>query len=154
MEALLESLHQIGLAEWLRYSRWGYASTNAAHILSLALLVGAIAAFDLRLVGLWRDIPLDTLRRVLVPVAATGLALTAITGFLLFLPRAPEYAELPLFLIKMGLVAVATIHAVGRRLGTPLDELGTGRQRMIGISSLMMWIVVLVCGRMIAFVAD
>ena len=42
MDAFAASLEGLALAEWLRYSRWGYAAINATHILGLALLVGSI----------------------------------------------------------------------------------------------------------------
>ena len=41
----------------------------------MALLLGAIAVLDLRLLGLWRGTPVGALARATVPVAGAGLAL-------------------------------------------------------------------------------
>ena len=45
---------------------------NLAHLLGVALLVGAIAALDLRLLGFWPDTPVASLARITVPVAGAG----------------------------------------------------------------------------------
>ena len=80
MEALLAGLEATTVAQTLRTSRWLYAATNTAHIFGIALLVGAIVPLDLRLLGWWPDVPRQKLVRVLVPVAATGLALAVVAG--------------------------------------------------------------------------
>jgi hypothetical protein len=154
VEALLEALYGSTLAEWMRHSRWGYASVNAVHILGFSLLVGAIATLDLRLLGAWRTTPLEPLSRVLVPVAVTGLAVAAIAGALLFITRAVEYAAVTLFLVKMSLVAAGVVHALSVHAGTGLGGIGPSRRRLSGAVSLSIWLSVLVCGRMLAFVTD
>ncbi len=154
MEALLDALYGSALAEWLRFSRWGYASVNAAHILGLSLLVGSIVPLDLRLAGAWRNAPLEVLARVLVPTAAGGLALALVTGSLLFVTRAPEYAALPLFLVKMALVAFGAAHALVVHATRALLHAGAEARRRIGLVSMATWVTVLVCGRLLAFVGD
>ncbi len=150
MSALLDALYHSGLAEWLRDARWGYALVNASHIFGIALLIGAIVPLNLRLLGCWRSMPLEALARVLVPVATTGLALAVATGSMLFVSRAPEYAALGLFRIKMALLFAAVLHALWIRLGgwrRSFDQL-----RAIGLFSLLVWPAVLLCGRLLAFV--
>lgn len=152
MEVLLDALYASAPAEWLRWSRWGYASVNAAHILAFSLLVGSIFTLDLKLLGAWRRVDLATLVPVLVPVAATGLALAMTTGALLFITRAGEYAALPVFLAKMALVAVGTVHAIVVHLGPGLGALSAAKRRAVGAVSMAVWTSVLVLGRMLAFV--
>ncbi len=154
LDALLVAVEASAPAEWLRYSRWGYAGVNAAHILGLSLLVGSIAPLDLKLAGAWRQVPLDALARVLVPVAATGLVLALVTGVALFSIRATEYAALPLFLLKMVLVAAGGVHALAVHAGRGLLAASDPARRRIGLTSLVLWLGILVCGRLLAFVAD
>ena len=97
MEPVLDALVASAPAQWLRFSRWGYAAVNTTHVFGIALLVGAILPLDLRLIGLWRSVALEPLARVLVPVAATGLLLAVSTGAFLFITRATEYAAIELF---------------------------------------------------------
>ncbi len=152
MEALAIALEGLALVEWLRYSRWSYALLNAAHLLGLSLLIGAGVVLDLRLMGLWRAIPLGQAYRMLAPVAASGLGVAVITGVGLFSVRATEYAELTLFFIKLGLVILGAGFAVVVHLRCKLERISLEHQRLIGIVSLTIWLSVLISGRLLAFV--
>lgn len=152
MPSLLEALGSSALAEWLRFSRWAYAAVNATHILGIALLVGAIVPLDLRLLGVWRSVPLRPLERVLVPMAAIGLGIAVAAGALLFLARPARYAALDIFLAKMTLVALGTVNAMRLRLGPALADLPPTQMRLAGLVSLACWLAALALGRLIAFV--
>ena len=156
MEALLAALENTDVAQALRVSRWGYAAVNAAHILGIALLVGAIVPLHLRFLGAWPGTPRPVLVRVLVPVAAAGLALAALAGVLLFSVRAREYADIGFLQVKLVLVAVATLSALAlhRAHGFLLD--GASDRRLAGhaAGALVCWIGARVCGRLIAFAGD
>jgi hypothetical protein len=154
VEALLDALVASAPAQWLRFSRWGYAAVNTTHVLGIALLVGAILPLDFRLLGLWRSVALEPLARVLVPVAATGLLLAITTGAFLFITRATEYAALDLFLVKVALIATGAIHALSLHLGSRLRHASDARLRAAGVASLSIWLTALVCGRLLAFVGD
>ena len=156
MEAFLAALEATPVAQYLRGARWGYAGVNAAHILGIALLVGAILPLNLRLLGAWPGVPLAPLTRVLVPVAAAGLGLAVATGALLFSVRAREYADLgvvqlKLVLVALGAAAAVLLHALyGQRLE------GASRARLAAHAavSTTCWLGALLCGRLIAFIAD
>lgn len=152
MEAFATALEGLALAEWLRYSRWGYAAVNAAHILGISLLVGAVVTLDLRLLGLWRSIELGPLYRVLSSVAATGLIVAIASGLLLFSVRATEYALLELFYLKLALIAAGAGLAAAMHFGLDIKHSSRERQRLAGALSLLIWPAVLVCGRLLAFV--
>lgn len=153
MDGLLTGLSQSDIATYLRFSRWGYAAVNTTHVFGIALLVGATVPLDLRLMGAWPRIAHRELARVLVPVAAAGLAIAVTTGLMLFSVRAGEYGGLSVFWVKMALLALGSASALlahlrfGRWLGT-----ASRRQLFrIGAVSLICWLGVLVAGRMIAF---
>ena len=156
MDAFLVAVEGLGIAQTLRVSRWGYAVTNATHILGIALLIGAIVPLQLRFLGLWSSVPWQALVRVLAPVAATGLAIALIAGFLLFTVRAREYAGIGFLQAKLVFVAVGTLSAVAlhRAHGFLLDSAPNARLVGHAIVSLTCWIGALVCGRMIAFAGD
>jgi hypothetical protein len=154
MDALLDALVASAPAQWLRFSRWGYAAVNTTHVFGITLLVGAILPLDLRLLGVWRSVALEPLARVLVPVAATGLLLAVATGTFLFITRAPEYAALDLFLVKVALIAAGAVHALSLHLGSRLQNASPARLRAAGATSLSLWLAALVCGRLLAFIDD
>ncbi|SFI42852.1 hypothetical protein [Albimonas pacifica] len=139
-------------AEAMRSGRWLYAWVSAAHVAGLALLVGAIAPLDLRLIGLRRDLPLAPLAALLVPAAATGLALALVSGALLFLAAPADYAAQPLFWGKLALVALGAGSALAMHLGPGLALASPASLRRAGAISLACWAPALVAGRMLAFV--
>ncbi len=54
---LLQALGDTGLASWLRRPGPAYPLAIAAHILSLGLRIGSIVVVDLRLLGMFRRVP-------------------------------------------------------------------------------------------------
>nr|WP_267955416.1 hypothetical protein [Halomonas ethanolica] len=149
---MLTSLADTALAEWVRLSRWGYAAINALHVLGIALLIGAIVALDLRLLGWRKRLPLHELGRLLQPVAIAGLLLAMVTGALLFLADPSGYAAMPLFVLKLALIALAIANALLLNLGPGLANATPRRLRVAGLLSLLLWPTVLLAGRMLAFV--
>ena len=154
MESVFAALEATGVAQALRFSRWGYAAVNTAHVLGIALLVGASVSLNLRLLGLWRE-RLETAAVVplLSSVAAAGLALAAIAGVLLFSVRATEYAVLPVLWVKLGLVAAGAASALLAHIAYGRDLSGAGRAARVRVAamSLACWLGALVSGRLIAF---
>lgn len=151
MEALAEILAATEIGQWMRNGRWIYATVSGLHVLGIALLVGAIASLDLRLIGLWPELPVATLGRVLVPVAITGLALAMMAGMLLFLAAPGDYLRMRLFLVKLMLIALGAGHALWFHAGKGFDRPPAALRR-VGLTSLVIWLGVLTCGRMLAFV--
>ncbi|MGF1553891.1 MAG: DUF2214 domain-containing protein [Paracoccaceae bacterium] len=150
----LAGLENSLIAQALRSSRWSYAGANAAHILSIALLVGSVLPLDLRLIGAWPRIDRHALARVLVPTAGLGLALALATGASLFTVRAGDYVGLTLLYVKLSIVAFGAALAIllHVRAGWWLDGATPGQARAHGALSIACWLGALVCGRFIAYV--
>ena len=151
MDRLFDLLAQMPISEYLRDARWGYASVNAAHILSLATLVGSVLVLDLKLIGLWHREPFEPFIRVLPPVAAAGLLFAVLTGLLLFSVRPADYAANTFFQIKLALIAAGTLAALGSHFSGLLKRANIGWLRGLGLFSLTCWIGALFCGRFIAY---
>ncbi|WP_445398454.1 hypothetical protein [Zobellella sp. An-6] len=155
----LVALEATALAGALRNSVWVYPLVNAAHILGVALLVGAIVPLDLRLLGAWRSVALAPLWRVLTRTAGAGLALAIVCGSLLFITRATEYAASGLFISKMAVVAMGTANALALRWVRPVDPerilpagaKPPGRVRLAGGVSLAAWLTALTLGRLVGY---
>lgn len=156
MTEVLAALESTPLAEALRVSRWGYAAVNGAHILGIALLVGAIVPLNLRMLGFWGGVSRPALTRVLVPVAAAGLALAVAMGLILFSIRAREYAGVGFLQIKLTLVAVGVLSALAlhRAHGFTLESASETRLAGHAALSLACWLGALACGRLIAFAGE
>ncbi len=149
------------LAEWpvaaaLRRSPLLYPLVNAAHILAIGLLVGAIFTLDLRVLGAFGRAPLAALGPPLVRVAATGLGLALLTGFLLFSVRPLDYAANPAFLTKLGLITAGLLNVLVHRLGAGWRRALAGGPieasvRAAAALSLLIWLCAVLAGRWIAF---
>jgi hypothetical protein len=145
------------LARTLKAGPWLYPLVNLAHLLGIALLVGAIATLDLRLVGFWPDTSIASLSRTTVPVAATGLALGILTGPALFAVRATEYMENPFLWAKFGAVALgianlAALHgSAAWRSNDGESPRFRSRLALAGAVSLAAWFAAVTAGRMIAY---
>ena len=145
------------LAQLLKAGPWVYPLVNLAHVLGIALLVGAIAVLDLRLVGLWPGVPVSALGRAAVPVAGAGLALALATGPALFAVRATEYVANPFLWAKFGAVAVALANLAalhGSAAWRDAERGGSRHARRLafaGAVSLAAWLAAVSAGRMIAY---
>lgn len=137
----------------LKFSPYGYAMANLAHVLGIALLVGAIVPMDLRLLGVRRDLDLSALTRLLAPVAALGLLIAVSAGLVLFSVRAQHYVNVTIFGWKLALIATGALLAIifHLRAGLWLDRATRGQEVFHGVTSLLCWLGALSAGRMIAY---
>lgn len=155
---LLEMIERSPVGEAMRSSLWLFPAVETLHILGFSLLIGSIAAYDLRLLMAKPLLPADHLGRLLLPVAVTGFLIAVPAGLLLFTSEATAFAENPMFWIKMGLLAVGLVNIVvfhngiGRHMESWADLRPPPAARVAGAVSLIAWIGVLICGRLIAYV--
>jgi hypothetical protein len=138
---------------------WTYGVVNLAHILGVSSLFGSVLLLDLRLLGLWRRVPIAILAGPTVPVAAAGFALAAASGVCLLATNATEYRGNPFLLIKFPAIALGLLNVVvlnrlpvwrTRRLREPTAH--ERRQLTIaGGLSLASWLTAVAAGRMIGY---
>ncbi|WP_077962096.1 DUF6644 family protein [Ensifer adhaerens] len=145
------------VAALLRRSALLYLVVNAAHILAIGLLIGAIVPLDLRLLGLVGQAPVDVLGPFLARAAAIGLAMAIVTGLCLFSVRPAAYLANPAFLTKLVLLALGTLNAMSVRLSTAWLAAATSgvvdqRLRVQALASLTIWLGAVLAGRWIGFV--
>ena len=139
-------------ATWAAESSWAYPAANVVHLLGLVLLLGGIGLVDLRLIGAFRRLPLNALAHALTPLALLGLGLLTASGATMFAADTAVAAN-ETFRTKLLLVGLALANAAAFRFrfrdGTP--EPTPAAARLIGAASLLAWLAVAYCGRMIAY---
>lgn len=149
---MLEAIGEWPGASWLRQSATAYLFTNAAHILGIAGVIGAILPLDLRLLGFLRKFPVEVLAPFLVRCAAVGLGLALLTGAWLFSTKPDEYLANAAFRWKLALLALALVNVAFQHWGTRGGlELSPAVRARAGLS-LCLWVSVLVAGRWIGFI--
>lgn len=154
MTELWSAVQASDVATWISHSRWGYAGIATTHVLAIGVLIGSILTLDLRLIGLARWLEPQSLARLVVPVAGAALALAMVSGGLLFVGRAGEYAAFATFRIKLALLvcALAVLCVAHWRYGLWLQRADARACVRVGVASMVLWCAVAVSGRMIAFV--
>ena len=141
----------------LMETAWGWPIVESVHFIGLTLLFGSIAAWDLRLLGVAKEVPSIAFHR-LVPYAVAGFAINAASGMFFLMTTPNQYIYNPAFHLKMLCVALAganvlvfylTIFRGIARRGP--GARGLAFARFSGLASLVLWCIVIVCGRMITF---
>ena len=140
-------------------SLWTYPIVNLAHILGIASLFGATLIMDLRLLGVWRRVPLAPLTDATVPVAKAGFVVAATTGVALLATKATEYDGNPYLLIKfaaiaLGLVNVFVLNLLPAWRARRERELSQAEGRWLAVmggTSLACWLAAVTAGRLIAY---
>lgn len=158
-EGLWKVLAETPLSLALRESTWAYPILETVHIAGVALVFGSILAFDLRVLGRQRSLPLDTLGRHLLPWVWAGFFINAVSGVLLFVSNPVEFAANPALIAKLGLIAVAGLNALYFQWRvTPLmagwntHVEAPAAARVSAVFSIALWLAVITAGRMMAYV--
>ena len=140
----------------LQESGTAYLFVNAAHIIGIALLIGAVLPLDLRLLGCFQTVSVSVIGPFLSRVATTGAIWTILTGLWLFSVKPSEYLANTAFLTKMALLAVAIGNVALQHQGRDFRLAFQGgeirpRVRILAAFSAVMWLSVLLAGRWIGF---
>ena len=146
------------LGQAMRQWLWLYPSVEIVHITGIALLVGSIAILDLRLLGLSRSLPVRRLAAHILPWSIASFALIVPSGLAMFVAHAGDLISNPVFAVKMCLILLAganagVLHAgVFRSAGQwDVDVMPPLAARVAAGASLLLWISVIACGRLLAY---
>lgn len=152
--------------EWMKNSSWLgiigttygsiYATVEAVHLLSLAVIGGTVLAADLRLLGIiFKDIPSETLTRGTHKVFRNALICALATGVFCAAGVADKVYYMPVFWIKMlALFAgMGFVFFIKQPLlnTVPHDEINPWTIRLLAITSILVWFTVAATGRWIGF---
>jgi len=159
LEAFFQWLHDTSFAETIRASPLLFPWVESVHVLAITLVVGSIAAVDLRLLGLAsRSRPITQLTRDILPLTWVAFAIAVLTGVTLFASNAVEYAQNGPMRFKMLLLLIAGMnmlmfHLVTYRSVGVWDEAPRTpfAVRLAGATSLLLWIGIVALGRWIGF---
>jgi hypothetical protein len=142
----------------MRHSLWLYPIVEIAHIVGFVLLVGSVAMLDLRLLGFTTTTSVRALARHVLPWTWTALLLVVPSGFAMFSAHAVEFLDNPALRIKLLLIAFAGLNAAVFQFGVfgsaPAWDRNTSvpaAARWAAGLSLVLWIGVIACGRLIAY---
>lgn len=160
----MESMPTMGLIEGtalavaMRQSLWLYPIVEIVHLAGIALLFGSIAILDLRLLGLSRDVPVRRLAAHVLPWTATSFLLIVPSGLAMFAAHASDFIASPVFALKVGLIFAAAVNAAVFHAGAMrgVSDWDAHRAppraaRLAAGLSLLLWLSVIACGRLLAY---
>lgn len=156
------------LAEWvqefpssiaLRESISAYPIIETSHVVSMCLFLGLIVMMDLRLAGIGNlRTPFSQVQKRLFPWQMLGLAFSTITGLVLVYTEPLRFYSNVFFWIKVAGLFLAGVNAVAFHLITyhSVAEWDTDARtpfpaRLAGVLSLVLWAIIVVSGRLIAY---
>ena len=150
-----------GLTTWLASQMWGVPSLQSIHILAIGIILASLAMLDLRLAGfIGREQSMREMTLRFYPWIWGALAVLVTTGFLQIMAEPARELLNWVFWTKMGLIVTAVLFtAPVRRLleDCRFRDLAPRKQRIVrtcGLISLALWVLVVVCGRWIAYAGD
>jgi len=143
----------------LHESLYMYPIVESVHVLTLCLFVGMSVIYDLRLLGLTlRHVAVQELIDRVLPWMVAGFTVMFITGILLFYAIPVRSYQNVFFRIKLVALVLAGLNAWRFHAGIHktmhqwgADARPPARARFAGAASLVLWALIIVCGRMIAY---
>ena len=150
-----------GFTQLMVANKWWWASMMILHFVGLSLIIGAVGAVNLRIMGFAKELPFAPLHRLL-PIAMAGLGINVVTGMLAFIGMPTYYAADIAFWFKLGALVllginVAVFYLTGifdrvERLG-PGDDAALSA-KIVAASALFLWFTVIISGRYIQHFED
>ncbi|QKJ36355.1 DUF6644 family protein [Pseudomonas sp. MPDS] len=154
----LDQLEGSSLALAMRGELWLYPLVEVVHIIGFSLLVGAVVMFDLRVLGVSKDIAVTALARHLLPWALAALLLIVPAGLMMFSAHPHDFAGNGVFILKLCLIAAAGLNALAFHLGIyrTVSQWNTasaapGLAKAQAVLSVAIWFTVVLCGRLLAY---
>ena len=135
---------------WIVGHPYAYPALEVLHIVGIALLLGSLVVFELRVWGRVPALDLPAMARLALPVTLAGFGLAATSGLLMFASHPEELIANRAFVTKMLLLMLAGANAAlfHSRGGVARPD-RTARWQTV--FSLGIWFVVIICGRWIAY---
>jgi hypothetical protein len=136
---------------------WLWPACQALHFMGLALLLGAVGMFDLRLMGLMKRVPISAVHEFL-PWGVLGFGVNFTTGIFFLISQPAQYLGNPIWWVKVTFLFLAGLNALvyqavfDRRVaGLAPGQDTPASFKIVGALSLVSWLGVLWAGRMLAF---
>jgi hypothetical protein len=152
--------------EWMKNSSWlgilgttygsVYATVQAVHLLSMAVIGGTVLAADLRLLGVvFKDTPSETVTRGTHKCFRVSLLTAVATGIFCAAGVADKVYYMEVFWIKMLVLITGScfVFLLKQPLlnSRPHSEIHPWTLRLLAVTSLLIWFTVAATGRWIGF---
>ena len=159
-EAMVVWLKSTSISQLMSSSPVAWPICETLHFIGLALLIGGAGVIDLRLMGIFKSVPLAAVMQMR-KWAALGFVINVITGTLFFIGAPGQYIHNPAWYGKLLFlfVAMVNIAVFETRQGKRILTLSAGENtpasfKVAGAVSIGSWFLVLYFGRMLPFIGN
>src|SRR5258705_9877227 len=156
MASYFEWLQDLPLSMWIAGSEslLSFPLILFLHSIGMGLSAGSAFVICMRLVGVGRPLPVSSLR-VFFKIFWGGFFLNLVTGSLLFAAHATTTGYVPMYYIKLSLIAAGMVLSLPIRKfvdGETRDGAVPSHVKGLAALSLLVWVAVITTGRLIAYV--
>ena len=152
---ILQLFNNSWLGITVREVRWLFGAGETLHFIGLSMLIGAMIVVDLRLLGVWKRIPISAVLPF-TKIAIAGFAINVISGLAFFCSNPFNYWSNPAFKLKMFLIVLAGLNVLWFELAERKKVVGlavggdTAMDTKINAGlSLTLWILIIIFGRLL-----
>ena len=157
--AIIQWMQNSDFGTGIRESVWTFPVVETTHVLALAISVGVLIWFDLRLLG-WgmKHQPISQIHKQIMPYAAFGFIIMFVSGVLLFWSEAEKCYLSGFFRAKVVFLFLAGFNAMIFEFKTKktIEEwdkypIPPAKARIAGWMSIISWAAVIIAGRATAY---
>ena len=159
MQHWLEAIGGSRIGLFMAENAAAFPWVETTHVIAISTVIGVIAIVDLRLIGLAStSYAVSRLTKSLLPLTWIGFTLALLSGLLLFSSQPVTYFNNFAFRMKMVLLIAAALNMAVFHLLTmrgialwDRDAPVPTAAKMAGLISMIIWILIVICGRWIGF---
>ena len=158
IEHFCKWLESTPLSVYCAATPWIVPTVQSIHILGVCVAFASMSMLSLRLVGVWaRQRPVSAIAIPMLSRLWPVLAVLLLTGAVMVLAEPERELLNRMFLLKMTLVGIAAVTgwalrgSLVRRRQLWDNSSGRAAVRSLGIALFVLWGVIIVCGRWIAY---
>ena len=156
VETIAKFGHDSGVYAFMN-TAFGWPTIESIHFIALSVLLGSVGLFDLRVLGVAKQIPMPALHR-LIPFGVAAFIVNIVTGSMFFVSAPDQYMWNPAFRLKLACMIIAGLNVLVFYSAFARDVRTTGPGavatwpvKLIAAVSLAAWIGVIMFGRLITY---
>ncbi len=136
---------------FIRESLWGYPIVLFSHAVGMATVMGVVVALNMRVLGFAKELSIPAFDNLFI-VAWLGFFINLVSGLILFAGSSSTYVFQGSFQLKIGAIVLGGI-LMKFVLGAVRANKPAYIQKLLSIVCLLCWIVGVVTGRLMAYLA-
>jgi len=137
---------------FIRESLWGYPIVLSSHAVGMATVMGVVIALNLRILGFAKGISVPAFDKLFL-VGWIGFIINLVSGLILFAGTSSSYFFQGAFQLKIGAIVAGGI-LMKLVMNSVRENKPESTQKMLAIACVSCWMVGVITGRLMAYLAS